>query len=59
MILYSAVVAPYGVIVPLKGSEKFAVGLVTDVWPPRTTSPVIAMKTRVNSLTIPMPFESQ
>lgn len=59
MILYKAVVAPYGVMWPLNGCEKLAVGSATRVWPPRTTSPVIEMNRRVNSFTIPIPFESQ
>lgn len=59
IILYMAVVAPYGVILPLNGSEKFARGSATLVWPPRTTSPVMEMKRRVTSLTMPMPLDSQ
>lgn len=59
MILYSAVVAPYGVMLPLNGWEKFACGSGTRVWPPSTTKPAMEIKTRVRSLTIPIPFDSQ
>jgi hypothetical protein len=40
---YIALVAPYAeiVLLPTKAFWKLAVGFLTDVWPPSTTSPVM------------------
>lgn len=44
--------------VPAKESWKLAYGSATDVWPPRTTRPVILMLLLVRSVEFPSSFAS-
>jgi hypothetical protein len=74
IIFTSALVTPYGVVLEdSKAFWKFADGFFTEVLPPRTTRPVIAMlkelgtgkgssrtyNISVNNLTIPIPLDNQ